>query len=183
VSNCCASAGAETAVPGTCPACGKKGRQVDRLTLKALLRPQALARLAEAQYSFCRNPECSVVYFTDDTASAYYIGDLKVRVGIKAREDPIPICYCFGHTRAGAWAEIQETGTSTLLASIRAHIQAGRCGCEVNNPSGACCLGEVTQVVRAGLERWGTREMVPTDVAPDCCALRTPKRSRVVERV
>lgn len=28
------------------------------------------------------------------------------------------------------------------------HFQAGRCGCEVNNPQGACRLGNVNTVVR-----------------------------------
>ena len=35
-------------------------------------------------------------------------------------------CIVFGET--------QQTGTSTAVASITAHIKAKRCGCEVNNP-------------------------------------------------
>ena len=30
---------------------------------------------------------------------------------------------------------------------VRAHISAGRCACEVRNPRGACCLGDVTNAV------------------------------------
>jgi len=34
------------------------------------------------------------------------------------------------------------------LQEIRNHVQEGRCGCEVNNPQGACCMGNVTEFIR-----------------------------------
>jgi hypothetical protein len=135
--------------------------------VKALLRPAALARLKNVTYSFCPAPGCPMVYFSGEAESVYHKEDLKVRVGVKEADDPLPICYCFGHTRAGAWEEIRRTGRSTLVASITAHVQAGRCGCEVNNPSGTCCLGEVNKVVKEGLARFGGRAEEPTAAATD----------------
>ncbi|HEY6324505.1 MAG TPA: hypothetical protein VJA16_23410 [Thermoanaerobaculia bacterium] len=35
-----------------------------------------------------------------------------------------------------------------MLAAIRERVQAGDCACEVRNPTGRCCLGEVQRVVR-----------------------------------
>jgi CopZ-like zinc binding protein len=119
-------------------------------TLKALLRPDTLARLDQLEYSFCQTPTCPVVYFAGEVVSSFSKEELKVRVGLKEADDPIPICYCFGHTRAGAWDEIERTGQSTVVASITAHVKAGRCACEVNNPSGTCCLGEVSKAVKEG---------------------------------
>jgi len=132
-----------------CPDCGQKGRAVETLTLKALLRPDALARLeVAAAHFFCATPACATVYFADEMASVYRKDDVEVRVGIKETDDPIPLCYCFGHTRAGLREEIERTGDTSAPAAITAHIKAGRCGCDVNNPSGACCLGEVNKAVK-----------------------------------
>nr|WP_272942629.1 hypothetical protein [Alicyclobacillus hesperidum] len=32
---------------------------------------------------------------------------------------------------------------------VTEQVQADRCGCEVNNPQGSCCLGNVTTFVRS----------------------------------
>lgn len=170
MSSCCGPA-TGTREPGIrtaggreqCPVCDRKGRRVEVITLKALLRPEALARLdAGAAYRFCRTTTCPVVYFADGSDTVFRKGDLKVRVGLKETEEPAPVCYCFGHTRGSVGEEIQRTGRSTAVESITAHIQAGRCGCEVNNPSGACCLGEVSKVVKEGLARFADRVALPT---------------------
>ncbi|MCA1595336.1 MAG: hypothetical protein LC772_02765, partial [Chloroflexi bacterium] len=129
-----------------CPACVGRGRSVQAITLKALLLPHALARLQRLRYQLCAAPYCPVVYFAPD--SVFHKDDLEVRVGFKERDDGLPVCYCFGHTRASILDEIQQTGRSTAVQSITAHINAGRCGCEVNNPAGTCCLGEVNGAVR-----------------------------------
>jgi hypothetical protein len=31
---------------------------------------------------------------------------------------------------------------------VTEHIRAGRCGCNVNNPQGSCCLGNIQAVVK-----------------------------------
>jgi hypothetical protein len=57
------------------------------------------------------------------------------------------LCYCFGESEASIRDEIAETGRSTAVERIRAHIAAGRCACELRNPRGACCLGDVIAAV------------------------------------
>ncbi len=47
--------------------------------------------------------------------------------------------------------EIRSTGKSTVAERITAEVKAGNCACEVKNPSGKCCLGDVTRAVRNGL--------------------------------
>jgi len=145
--------------------------------VKALLRPDALSRLENVPYSFCPTPGCPVVYFSHEAVGVYHQEDLKVRVGLKEGDELVPICYCFGHTRASAWEEIRRTGKSTLVASITAHVQAGRCACEVNNPSGTCCLGEVNKVVKEGLARLGSRAQEPVVLAADHCCAASPSRT------
>jgi hypothetical protein len=131
-----------------CPECGEQGQPVERLTLKALLRPDALAHLDSGEYRFCRTRTCNIVYFAEAAKSLYHKSALKVRVGRKETSEPLPLCYCFGHTVASVREEIEQAGRSTAVETITVHIQAGRCGCDVNNPGGKCCLGEVGRVVK-----------------------------------
>lgn len=88
-----------------------------------------------------------MVYFAvDPQAPVFRRDDLLVRVGAKEEADPIPVCYCFGFTRKDIANEIAATGGSTVADRITVQVKAGNCACEVKNPSGKCCLGNVVRV-------------------------------------
>ena len=169
-----------------CLKCGQTGRLVVRQTMLQLLKPELIDRMEESHYRFCSNPDCRVVYFAESVDSTFTTDDLLVRVGLKEREDPIPICYCFGYTVASARDELARTGRSTVVASITAEIKAGRCACESNNPSGSCCLGDVSKAVKeltkeqAALANGeSVAAITPVDSitipAHDCCAPENQK--------
>lgn len=125
-----------------------KGRKVPIITLKSLLRPDSLVRLApDVQHYFCPDTDCEVVYFS--TNGTYHRHELKVPVYQKDSGADVPVCYCFGWTRATIADAAAPGEEGEVAPSISAHIKAGRCGCEVNNPQGACCLGNVIAEVRA----------------------------------
>jgi NAD(P)H-nitrite reductase large subunit len=125
------------------------------LTVRSLVRHLSL-QMAGTQYYFCEARDCDVVYFASDAqAPIFRRQDLLVRVGAKAEADPIQICYCFGFTRQDIEKEIAETGRSTVPDRIAAEVKAGNCACELKNPSGKCCLGDVTRVVRDSLRGVG----------------------------
>ena len=130
-----------------CRRCGAQGRKVHPETMESLLTPEARVRLRDTTYFFDRTAGCDVVYFSNEAESYFSKDELKVLVGIKETEPPVPICYCFGHTAESAREEILETGHSTVADRITAEVEAGNCACEIKNPSGRCCLGEVNQVV------------------------------------
>jgi len=146
--SCCGSACEVKKPADFCQRCGAHGQTVARETLEALLTPDALTRLQRGPYFFDRSPDCEVVYFSNENDSYFTKRELGVRVGIKETTPPIPICYCFGHTVESAISEIQSIGRSTVAARITKEIQAGNCACEVKNPSGRCCLGEVNKAVK-----------------------------------
>lgn len=132
-----------------CPACRTPGRPVKVITLKALLVPQALATLAPREsYRFCPDAGCDVVYFRNQ--GVYHQADVKVPVYQKDLGPEVPVCYCFGHPRAELTQALETGGGPLLEGSIREHIAAGRCGCEVTNPQGSCCLGNVVTALRQG---------------------------------
>ena len=119
------------------------------MTVKALLTGAALRRLDGKAYRFCPDPSCDVVYFDVDAGSTFQREDLTVRVGRKETEDPIPVCYCFGITAADLRADLVERGGTDIPASIRADVRAGHCACEVKNPEGSCCLGNVSRAIQS----------------------------------
>jgi hypothetical protein len=131
-----------------CPVNGRPGRVVKLVTLKALLTPQALTRLEPGDtYHFCPDPACPVVYYS---ASHSYRGeDLKVPVFQKDSGTDVPVCYCFAYLRRDLAGEGIPEDAQGIPEVIRGHIRANRCGCEVNNPQGSCCLGNVTRLIDA----------------------------------
>nr|WP_254658017.1 hypothetical protein [Pleurocapsa sp. PCC 7327] len=72
---------------------------------------------------------------------------MKVPVFQKCASSDVPVCYCFDWTKERIEREIRQTGYSSAETSIRHHVKAGRCACEINNPQGSCCLANVRQVV------------------------------------
>jgi hypothetical protein len=127
-----------------CHQCGREGQPVDRTTIDALLKPESLSQVNGSQYAFCETQNCPVVYY-DGNGTQFGKEQLRVRVGLKEKEDPIPVCYCFGVTERMIHEEVQQTGLSSASDRIRAEVKAKHCRCEVENPSGRCCLGEVIQ--------------------------------------
>jgi hypothetical protein len=130
-----------------CPQSETKGRKVPVITPKSLLRPDALVRLApDVQHYFCSDSGCEVVYFSVN--GTYHRHELKGPVYQKDDGADVPVCYCFGWTRATITDAAALGEADEVAPSISAHIKAGRCGCEVNNPQGACCLGNVISEVQ-----------------------------------
>jgi len=129
--------------PHRCPRNGVKGQPVRLITLKSLLLPDALAQLnAHQRYHFCASPDCPVVYFGDD-GQRFKTADLKVLVWAKDKRPEVPVCYCFGWQRH----HLQNSANRHAPDEIAAHVKAGRCGCEMNNPQGRCCLGNVRSLL------------------------------------
>ena len=149
MSTCCAASGACHDANGAvnCPVSGTKGFRVEQQTVKALLTVDALRHLTQAAHRFCPDPDCAVVYFADD-GRTYSTADIRVKVWQKEPAGARVVCYCFGENEADIRGEIERCGTSDAVARVREHIQAGRCACEVRNPRGACCLGEVGAAVK-----------------------------------
>ena len=153
--DCCCS-GESDGAAGKCCACGALGRGVSIATLKHMVQPEFLSLVDKPGFCFCPTVGCDVVYFHPD-GDRLRKRDLRVRVGLKETEDPVPICYCFGFTQAMVRSEIERTGTCTIPERIAAEVKAGHCACEVRNPQGSCCLGNVNAVVKRmlaeGLDR------------------------------
>ena len=148
VDACCEFHPPTTCGPTTCPSCGVLARPVQRLTVGALVTPAVRAKIPhQDEFCFCRTPDCDVVYFRPNEV-LFRKEDLSVQVHQKEPNNPkVPVCYCFDWTPEKVRAEIERTGQSTVLDQVKAQVKADNCYCEVTNPQGSCCLGNVAKVV------------------------------------
>lgn len=113
-----------------------------------MLKPELFEQIGDGQHYYCADFDCDTVYFSEKQETCFYKNDLRVRVGAKEKHDPKPLCYCFGFDEADFRDEIKATGKTKLPGRIAALLKAGMCACEARNPSGACCLGDITKTVK-----------------------------------
>jgi hypothetical protein len=137
-----------------CPACGSRGRRVDRLTLKSLLSDDAKPRLSEAsEFRFCPAEGCAVAYYGEGGAERFATTDVRVPIFQKSTAPSRLVCYCFEHRVADIEEEAARTGTSVVPDRIADKCRQGLDRCDEMNPQGACCLGNVRRVIKAALAR------------------------------
>lgn len=135
-------------VVGECPSCQSKAKSVKLITLKSMLKPSSLETLnAKENHYFCSSEGCIVVYF-DAFNKAYLVSDLKVAVHQKNNSSTTQICYCFDWTKEKISKYVENGNADKPIEHIRQNIKENRCGCEVNNPQGSCCLGNVTAFIK-----------------------------------
>jgi hypothetical protein len=115
--------------------------------LKALLKPAGLEGLAPGEYYFCPSPDCPVVYF--GCGGSFLRNDIGVAVFQKEAAGRRIACYCLEVTEDQLRSEVQATGASKSAGRIRDLIGSDRCACELRNPQGSCCLGNVTAILNS----------------------------------
>jgi len=131
-----------------CPISHTPSRKVQKRTLEHLLKPEKLGEVRNVQYYYCADPACNLVYFSTEKAPSFTIDDMKVRVFAKDKDDLVNVCYCFDWTRGRIRDQIKQTGRSTAGVEIAREVKAQRCECDIKNPKGECCLGDVNAVVK-----------------------------------
>jgi hypothetical protein len=153
----------------SCAECGSTGRSVARQTVLHHVRLELLDQVSEEDYRFCSDPGCTTVYY-GNRGMCFLVADLREPVTVKANGSDRPLCYCFGVTEGHLREEIARTGSSTVSSHISRLIKEGMCACEIRNPAGICCLGQINQAVKnLSGESKATTESVYAPMN-DCCA-------------
>ena len=130
-----------------CPECGQVGKPVEGQTLKACLSV-SLRSMRDRQYFFCKTPTCSVVYFDQDRCLTFSAEQVREKVYQKEPEaDDVFICYCFRYTVGDFWNASPQARID-ILADIQTGIHVGQCACDLRNPQGSCCLGNVRRLIK-----------------------------------
>ncbi|MCH7732286.1 MAG: hypothetical protein IIB44_07185 [Candidatus Marinimicrobia bacterium] len=126
-----------------CPICGEKGRPVKAQTIRSLTKRDWENYHLIGNGFYCTNPGDSTVYYFSTMDAVVKKDDVVDRVGIKETEEPIFVCYCFRHTKSKIISDFKEHGYSTIEKEVRQKVNDKLCSCEVTNPSGRCCLGDI----------------------------------------
>jgi len=127
-----------------CPTNGKMGRRVDGQTVKAMLN-LSLNILRNVEYRFCPDPNCLTVYYSVDGLQTFAEADLRERVYQKHPQDnEVFVCYCFRHTVG----DVLSDRSASVVEDINLGIKEDQCACDIRNPQGNCCLGNVNAVIK-----------------------------------
>lgn len=131
-----------------CPECGQPGKPVQGQTVRALV-DVSLRQVPEADYLFCRTQTCPVVYFAESGSPVFSVGEIRERVYQKEPEAAeVFVCYCFRHT-VGAITTASAAQRQAILEDIDAGIKHRLCACDLRNPQGSCCLGNVRSKIKS----------------------------------
>jgi hypothetical protein len=134
-------------VVNACPECGRIGKPVQGQTVKALLSV-SLREVQDVQYLFCRTQTCPVVYFSNDGKQNFTVEQVREQVYQKEPEaDDVFICYCFRHT-IGDLRTASPQERLAIVDNINTGVADGQCACDLRNPQGSCCLGNVCALSR-----------------------------------
>lgn len=152
MSESCCSVPAVESHGAPCPASGFEGNPVDWTTVAALTAGPVPPR---QDFRLCRDAECDIVYY-GSAGAVFTTVDLNVQPGFKSGSDGL-VCYCFLDRKKDIARQLSESGQTTVFDSIKGEVQAGNCACEVRNPSGQCCLGEVQETIRSLEKELGVR--------------------------
>lgn len=141
-----------------CPQCGKSGKTVSEVTIKA----QLLKEKREAMHSsldafhFCTTPECGVVYYDKSGDELFYEADIKAKVTIKNDDPSTPLCYCHKYKKSDALEDMKTMEPKALVKKIKALISQDKSFCRKSNPKGSCCTVDIKSWLAAHNIPWET---------------------------
>jgi hypothetical protein len=108
----------------------------------------SLREVQDMRYLFCRTQTCPVVYFSNDGKQTFTVEQVRERVYQKESEaNDVLLCYCFRHT-VGEFRVASPKDRIAIVDDINTGINAGQCACELRNPQGACCLGNIRSLIK-----------------------------------
>jgi len=132
-----------------CPVSKTLSRKVQRRTLEHLLKLEKIGAIQNVQYYYCADANCNIVYFSNEAVPYFTVDAVSVKVHSKNNGEEVNVCYCFNWSRARIKHELDYTGASTASLQIAEEIKTGNCACDIKNPKGECCLGDVNSYVKS----------------------------------
>ena len=132
-----------------CSHCKGASKPVERQTVKALVSISLRGVYEENNYYFCSDASCPVVYFSDNGIRTFTVDQIRERIYQKEPDsDDVLLCYCFQYT-VGSVKNASKECQQEIIEDINTGIKAGQCACDLRNPQGSCCLGNIRTLIRS----------------------------------
>ncbi|WP_281400904.1 putative iron-sulfur cluster-binding metallochaperone [sulfur-oxidizing endosymbiont of Gigantopelta aegis] len=144
MSNCCSTTNANKDILNfpkkySCPINKKSYSLVSKTTIKHHIKSPWNLPEGEQGYYFCSDPNCDVVYFSQDDF-IIHSNQLRTEVGIKVKSRQKTLCYCFGIDYT------QATNEPELKKFVIDQTRSNACACNIRHPSGKCCLKDFNTI-------------------------------------
>ena len=135
-------------INGICSQCKQPGKKVTGQTVKALISVSLRKIHEETEYYFCPTQSCPTVYFTGDSQHTFTLDIIRERVYQKEPDNPaVQMCYCFNYS-VGDVKNASNLTRQAIVTDINTGIKAGQCACDLRNPQGSCCLGNIRNLIQ-----------------------------------
>jgi len=146
----------ETDAPlrAVCSESATDSKKIQRRTIEHMVKPELADKILDSQYYYCADADCPVVYFSMENTNKFTIEDLQVAVFAKDPGKNVNVCYCYDWTRGRIEDEIGTTGVSTASKEVAEKVRASLCECDIKNPKGTCCLGDINTVIKEAKEKY-----------------------------
>ncbi|HSM70112.1 MAG TPA: hypothetical protein VK851_01085 [Anaerolineales bacterium] len=136
-----------TRMTKACPVCGEKGKPVQAQTVRAMVSV-SLREVEDDNYLFCKTETCPIVYFSSNGVRSFDDEQIREKVYQKQPDsEDVFVCYCFRHT-VGEIRTAPSKARTAILDDINQGIRAKQCACDLRNPQGSCCLGNVNGIIK-----------------------------------
>lgn len=139
MTDCCTSVTSKN-TPLACPDCGTLCKPVSLQTvLHQVIFPKNLD-LKQKQYYFCHTLNCQTGYFSlvDKITQQF----LRQTQQIKEHQ----LCYCFDISTVNYQSALANNTAQKIKNFVTEKTKTGLCACEIQNPSGQCCLAKFKQL-------------------------------------
>jgi len=139
MSDCCLKKTSKITL-NSCPTCGAKARSIKIKTLlHNVLFPDNL-NISDTDYYFCASKNCDVGYFSKSSV----ITKQKLKKFEQWQQGWL--CYCFDISDDDYKKAITMKNFQPIKDFVIQHTKNAQCACEVQNPSGQCCLARFKQL-------------------------------------
>lgn len=143
MTDCCTRTSNKNA-PLPCPECGAFCKPVGLKTLLHQISFPHNMQIKEGQYHYCHNKDCAIGYFS--------LGERIDKQHLKhyrqIRQDCL--CYCFDISMQQYMDALADNKTHAqeIKDFVTRQTRKELCACEIQNPSGLCCLARFKRLER-----------------------------------
>jgi len=130
-----------------CPNCNIEGMDVDKSTVRSLLKDEFKNSVEGNNYRICIDSDCDVVYYDQKTGEKYIKDQISVPIWFKKDASPKYACYCSKVTELEVIDAVLFHEAKTVADVNKITGAMKDADCKNNNPLGSCCHHIIQDII------------------------------------